>query len=284
MHRQTAGVLIREFVETDFDRARVPREWSDVQVLCAVPGAAGPTIDKVKQMIARGVYRDIIVEAVDFSEAIAVAEALRPGGALAEHAGLKMTVVVIDGGAFDYHMEHYTEQMAISLAGADRIVLNKSDRIAADDRPRILRRIAKFNPTAEPIFAYMGQVRRGLILDPLPEGVSPRLFDRGTELPALPSVSSLVYQTDTICYDRVAFGHVLLNLDVPLARFKGVLECYDRSYGLTGFPGQLDWDKQVRTGQTRIAMVGIDLDDDQAAIRAQVDDELARQQDWVKER
>ena len=284
LHRQTAGVLIREFVETEFDKARIPQEWSDVQVICATAGDAGPTLRGLAQLISRWSYRDIFVEVVDFSEAIAVAKALQPGGELAEHADLKMTVVVIDGGAFDYHMKHYPEQMAISLTGADRIVLNKSDRVAEDDKARILRRIAKFNPTAEPIFAYMGQVKRGLILDPLPDGVPPRLLDRGTELPALPSVDSLVYETDQTCYDRVAFGHVLLNLDVPLARFKGVLQCHDRSYGVTGFPGQLDWDRQVISGPTRIAMVGVDVGDGSADIRAQLEGELARQQDWVKER
>ena len=284
LHRQTAGVLIREFVETEFDRARLPRGWSDVQVLCAAPGPAGPTVERVKQMIAKGKYRDIFVEAVDFSEAIEVAKTLRPGGILADHADLKMTVVVIDCGAFDYHMERYADQMAVSLENADRIILNKADRIPEDEQPRILGRIAQINSRTKPIFAYMGQVKRGSILDPLPDGVTPRLLDEGTALRALRSIDSLVYESNAICFDRVAFGHVLLNLEVPLARFKGVLECYDRSYGLTGIPGQLDWDKQVMTGQTRIAMVGINLGNVESALRAKLDDELARQLAWVKER
>ncbi len=284
MHEKRVAVIIREFVETQFDAFRLPQDWVDLTVVCAPVGRVELTIDEIERVLSLNTYRDIVVEVVDFGEAVTVAKEFLPGGRLDGKATLKLSVTVLDASAFDRQAEEHADILRAQIAGADRVIVNKADKIHEEDKPRFLQFIKNANPKVTPAFAYMGQVRHGFVIDSLPEGEVPQLIEQAKTPPLLPDFDSYVYKSHAVTWDRVYFAHKLLNLDTSVERFKGVLRCHDRSWGLTGVARQLDWDPIVTTGPTRIAFVGIGLKAFSGQLQEALDAENARQDVWVRER
>ena len=70
-----------------------------------------------------------------------------------------------------------------------------------------------------------------------------------------------------------------LDDDAPdrVARFKGVLRCWDRCYALNGLPGQLDWEDVRVSGDTRIALIGLGLGKARERLTRSLEEELRRQ-------
>ena len=98
-----------------------------------------------------------------------------------------------------------------------------------------------------------------------------------------PDFEAFLYRSEMVCFEQILFGHVLLNLPGgSVARYKGVLRCWDKAYCINGMPGQLDWDNTPVTGDTRIAFIGLDLKQREATITAALDAELQRQRDEVR--
>lgn len=284
IHDKKVAVIIREFVETEFDACRLPEDWVDLTVICAPVGKVELTLLEIERVLALNMYRDIVVEVVDFGEAVTVAREFLPGGRLEGKATLKLSVTVLDGGAFDRQAKEHANILSAQIAGADRVVVNKADKITEDDKLRFLQFIKRANPKISPAFAYMGQVRHGFVLDSLPDGDRPQLLEYAASAPILPNFDSYVYKSDVVTWDRVHFAHKILNLDDTVERFKGVLRCHDRSWGLTGVARQLDWDPIVTSGPTRIAFVGMGLDGFSEQLQEALDAENARQDVWVRER
>jgi hypothetical protein len=112
----------------------------------------------------------------------------------------------------------------------------------------------------------------------MPADVPPRLLRAEPLGESFADFEAFVYRTPQVAWDRVRFGHLLLNLPSRVARFKGVLRAHDKSYAVNGLPGQLDWDNRAVAGATRIAIIGVGLAADTDLVRAALDDELARQE------
>ncbi|MBN1947043.1 MAG: hypothetical protein JW797_15315 [Bradymonadales bacterium] len=271
------GVLIREFVNIEYDIHWVENNKIDVAVLEGPPGICDTTIAEIRAMVDSGQFGRVILEVVDTSEAYEVARAIQAEPSFASRARLGKTVVVIDAPAFEHHMTHYPEQMRAQIAAGDLLILNKNDKLDKEQRTMVREEVERLNPDTKMVFSYMGQVLRPLVVDPLPSGQKPRLLAQLDTVDSLPRLPATIYRSYIICYDRVLFGHKLLNLPYPVARFKGVLRCWNRSWGLTGVPGQLDWDPSIAKGSTRIALIGLDLGRETEVIDA-LNDELRSQQ------
>lgn len=272
------GILIREFVANDFDRTRLPDTLGAIKIVDGDIGRVDLTFDAINELIDRAPITELAVEVVDFYEANEVAKALMPGGSLAEKAHLTMCITIVDASTFDYHIEHERARLTAQLIGADRIVLNKSDGVPPEDRDALKERVEAINPEADVEFAYMGQVKRRFVAE-APEDYTPRLQREDVHIDLLDRLDPLIFESHEICFDRVSFGHYLLNL--PVVRFKGTLRSHNRSWGLTGVPGQLDWDPVIDTGPTRVVMLGPALDSQREEMITALHAEVERIKHWV---
>jgi len=188
-------------------------------------------------------------------------------------------VTVLDAGAFTRHDELFNAQLWAQIAVADVVVINKTDTVQQESLSDLRSRIHERRPGVAVQFSYMGQVSRPAILDPLAEDERPTILDAdfGADPPA--EFEAFVYRYKRVCFDRVTFGHKLLNLPGgEIARFKGGLRCWDKTHCVNGFPGQLDWDSTPVQGRTAIAFIGLGLMERKDAIVSILDAELEAQQ------
>lgn len=274
-HRGKVGVLIREWLDTAFDGERVVGQDMEVRVVKGQAGDHSLTIDAIRSLLESRRYARLVLEVVDPSDAYFLAKKIVEG----ELPGLELgkTTTVLDGAAFEYHARNFPEQMTQQIEAADVLLVNKNDVIDDAKRASIRRQIAEVNPDIDPRFTYMSQVVVSSIMDDADEDPPPRLVRLAATMEPLPRFESVVFETPVVCFDRVMFGHKLLNAPARVVRFKGALKCHDRTYGLTGVPGQLDWDPNVSPSDTRIAFIGLGLAGDAESLTGLLEDELHRQ-------
>lgn len=273
------GVVIGEFADEGYDASMLgDTEHTVAQI--AGTGNRQPEetyLPEVRALLQSGIHRRIILETSGVVEPWKLVSALRNDEYVRKHTRFGKAITVIDAGSWERHYRLFTAQMRALIGMADVVVVNKTDKVHPGDLDTIRTEIAIINPQANVQFAYMGQVSRPVVLSGFREGEKARI-DTVTQRDGLPAdFESFVYRSPLLCVDRVYFGHRLLNLPGNVARFKGVLRCWDRSYAVNGLPGQLDWDNIKVTGPTRIALIGLNLSAHEAGIRAILDEELNRQ-------
>ena len=279
------GVVVGEYAEDGFDGDMIQASGAMVRQITATGRGEGAKsyLDPVRAFAEEGDVRRIIVETSGVTEIAQVSTELASDPVIASRVQFAPTLVVIDAGAFTVHDTYFAAQLWAQLDVADIVVVNKTDKANGESLDVIRKRIMARNDEARVVFAYMGQVSRGLALSIPYEGFTPRAMRAAWE-GALPAeFEAFVYRSRRVCYDRLMFGHKLLNLPGgQIARFKGVLRCWDGARSINGLPGQLDWDSTPVTGDTRIAFIGIGLGTRQAEICALLDAELERQRDEMR--
>lgn len=279
------GVVVGEYAEDGFDGGMI--EASGAQVRQITQSGRGATLksylEPTRAFVEEGRVSRIIVETSGVTEIAQVSSELAGDPMIARDAIFGPTLVVIDAGAFTVHDTHFAPQLWAQLDVADIVVVNKTDKANGDSLDLIRRRIQARNDEAKVVFSYMGQISRGLALSIPYEGFVPRAV-RATWEGTLPAeFEAFVYRSNRVCYDRLVFGHKLLNLPGgQIARFKGVLRCWDGARCINGLPGQLDWDSTPVSGDTRIAFIGIGLAAREQGIREVLDAELARQHEEIR--
>jgi G3E family GTPase len=278
----TPAVVVGEFAEQGFDADMLRASGAYVVQFAggAVSAQADNYVAGVRALVESGDHRRIFLETSGVTHISDVAKKLVADPVIARSAELGRTATVLDAGAFLQHAKHFAPQLWGQVRVADVVVVNKTDKVSEADLAAIRDQIRQHNPRAEVTFCYMGQVHRQEVLAPFPEGARAAILDVewGDDLPA--EFEAFVYSTDVRCFDRVLFGHRLLNLPGgAIARFKGGLRCYDKTHCINGMPGQLDWDSTPMSGKTAIAFIGFDLTARKAAICKTLDDELRSQAD-----
>lgn len=280
------AVVVGEFAEEGLDGALLAASGATVRQITQTGVGAGSKsyIEPVRELIEDKEHARIFLETSGVTEIGRIAREL-----MAEDLGGPVrfgpTVTVLDAGAFQIHDRFFSEQLWAQVGVADVVIINKTDKAAHPGDLEVIRgRVLEQNPGAKALFAYMGQVRRAEVLGTPPDDFVPRLLEPGRGDAQVAPFESFVYRNKRVCYDRVLFGHKLLNLPGGhIARFKGVLKGWDRSYVINGLPGQLDWDNTPTEGRTRIAFIGLGLLARQAEITALLDAELEAQQDDGRE-
>jgi len=277
------AVVVGEFADEGFDGRLLDETGATIQELTGDPIRVGasPYVSAVRKLLTATKPSSIFVETSG------VADIGKIGGALCEDHGVMSqatmgrSIAVVDAGAFRLHERHFPEQLWAQVEAADIVAVNKTDKAMESDLNEIRRKILKRQPNARVLFCYMGQVRRREVFEPVPEDFRSALLDvAGRQDTAPADFESFIYRSDLICFDRADFGHLLLNLPGKrIARFKGVVRSYDRSHGLNGIPGQLDWENQTVGGPTRIAFIGLGLTARRDTISALLDEALLAQQE-----
>lgn len=273
------AVVVGEFAEEGLDGTILANAGATVRQLTAtgLGAAAASYVDPVTELVEDREHPRIFLETSGVANIGRIAKELLEAD-LGGPVRFGPTVTVLDAGAFQVHDRYFPEQLWAQVAVADVVIVNKTDRVHAGDLEAIRARVAARNPDARVLFAYMGQVRRAEVLGSQPEGFRPRLLDHAGDT-QVAAFESFVWRSKRVCFDRVMLGHKLLNLPGGhIARFKGVLKCWDKSHVVNGLPGQLDWDNTPAEGRTRIAFIGLDLLSRQADICALLDAELEAQQ------
>ena len=262
-HFEKIGVIVGEFADEGYDGHKLKQAGFPVEMLSGVgrQDQIKAYLNTLHNMVNSEKYQRIFLETSGATEANKLVAALTQDDAFAEKITFGRTINVISGADYDHYTEHFTDQVYSQLNYADLVVLNKIDKVSPEDRLRIKDEIAALNPQCQIELVYMGQVARRSVVSEFPEGSISRLLSYSSDSGLPKEFESFVYRTDKKCVNRVIFGHTLLNLTGRIARFKGVLSCYDRSYGINGVPGQLDWSTGEVTGDTRIAIIGLDLND-----------------------
>lgn len=191
---------------------------------------------------------------------------------------LGRSCVVVDAAAFVAHQTTFPEQLWAQVDVADLLIINKTDKVDPAEVYATRDACQARNPHAQVAFAYMGQINRSDVFGPEPEGFQPRLLHvADSDAPVPQEFDAFVFRSQAICIDRIKFGHLLLNLPGKVARFKGVLRCWDKCYGINGMPGQLDYDNAPVSGKTWMAFIGIGIDALEDEIKTLLEDELQRQ-------
>lgn len=279
------GVVVGEYAEDGFDGQMIEASGASVRQITSTGRgiAARSYLPPTRGFVEESGFDRIIVETSGVTEIAHVSQELASDPEVGRHAIFGPTIVVIDASSFDSHDRFFAGQFWSQIDVADIVAVNKTDKVGSDVLDRIRARVKARNPDANVQMAFMGQLNR-MIASSLPfQGFTPRAL-RATWEGVLPAeFESFVYRSHRVCYDRVSFGHKLLNLPGgQIARFKGVLRVWDRPYCINGMPGQLDWDNTPVTGDTRIAFIGLGLEARREEITANLDAELERQRDAMK--
>ena len=277
------AVVVGEYADHGYDGDVLEAAGATVRELSGQErrGGADAYLAAIRELAETSRYARIFLETSGVADIALLSACLRRPEGLGAGVRLGRTVTVVDAGAFSVHAEHFGDQLWAQVLAADVVVGNKTDRADADQIEAMRGLLAERNPTCRLLFSYMGQVRRQEVMAPNPDGFRSRLTSLSDALPSAPEdFESFVYESDLVCFDRVLFGHELLNLPGGrIARFKGVLASYDGCHGLNGLPGQMDWEATRATGKTRIAFIGLGLSDRAAVITRTLDSVLADQQD-----
>ncbi len=278
----TWGVVVGEYAEEGFDGTMLENAGARVSQITNTGrgGDAKSYVDPVRDMIEDEAHWRIFLETSGVTQISEVARDLMADPVIAERAVLGRTTTVLDAGAFTLHDEHFSKQLWAQVDVADIVAINKTDKAHGESLAAIRARILERRPDVKVVMCYMGQLNRQLILGQLEEDFQPAILgvDWSDDPPA--EFESFVYRSRKICYDRVLFGHRLLNLPGgQIARFKGALRCWDTVRCVNGFPGQLDWDSTPMKGRTAIAFIGLGLEARREEITAVLDAELASQQE-----
>lgn len=279
------AVVVGEFAEEGLDGALLASAGATVrQITGSGLGAEAKSyVSSIQDLIDDGEHPRIFLETSGVTDIGRVAAEIAEAEELAGEIDIGTTVTVLDAGAFTIHDKFFPAQLWAQVDVADVVIVNKTDRSNPEELERIRDRVKARNPATRVLFAYMGQVRRAEVLGGTPEGFVPRLLSQRQADSTPADFESFVYRSKVKCIDRVIFGHRLLNLPGGhIARFKGVLQCWDRSYTINGLPGQLDWDNTPATGRTRIAFIGLDLLSRKDAICELLDKELQDQQEDLR--
>jgi len=279
------GVVVGEYAEDGFDGQMIQASGATVRQITSTGrgGAALSYLAPARSFIEEGRFDRVIVEISGVTEIAQVSQELAADPVVARAVVFGPTIVVVDASSFDAHDRYFPHQFWSQIDVADVVAVNKTDRVGSDVLERIRARITTRNPEANVQFVFMSQINRGVASNHPFEGFTPRAM-RATWEGVLPAeFEAFVFRSHRPCYDRVAFGHLLLNLPGgQIARFKGVLRCWDRPYCINGMPGQLDWDNTPVEGDTRIAFIGLNLAERQAEIVPALEAELMRQHEAMR--
>lgn len=274
------GIVVGEYADEGYDAeplkatGAIVRQISSMQQKKQAPAYMA----EMRNLVDMGVAR-IILETSGITAIGETGRALKEEVA-AGRIRVGRTAVVVDAGSFAAHQKTFPEQLWAQVDVADVLVINKTDKVDHEAAYAVRDACQARNPHASVVFTYMGQVQRQEVFGEPPEGTGPRLLelpDSGAPTPR--EFDAFVFRSDKICIDRVRFGHMLLNLPGQVARFKGVLRVWDKAYGINGMPGQLDYDNAPVSGSTRLAFIGIGLDEIKDEILGMLEGELQRQLD-----
>ncbi|MGM0574705.1 MAG: CobW family GTP-binding protein [Myxococcota bacterium] len=276
------AVVVGEYAEQGFDADMLRASGAHVVQISGVSVEEQPAryVEAVRRLVTSGRHGRVWLETSGVTHISRVAKELAADPEIAERARIGRTTTVLDAGSFHAHDRHFAPQLWGQVAVADVVIVNKTDKAHEADLAAIRDALRERHPRGKVLLAYMGQVRRQEIMAPLEEEFRPAILDLewGEDAPA--EFEAFVYRTEVPCFDRVLFGHQLLNLPGGrIARFKGVLKSYDRAHCVNGMPGQLDWDNTPVEGDTAIAFIGFDLEARRESITALLDAELKAQMD-----
>jgi G3E family GTPase len=276
------GVVVGEYAKEGFDGQMLKAAGARVAEITNTGrgDSAKSYVESVRDMIEDEMHWRIYLETSGVTQISQVAQELLADPLIGKHAQMGRTVTVLDAGAFSLHDELFHAQLWAQVAVADVVVINKTDKLQSESLSELRARIHARRPGVTVQFSYMGQASRPAILDPLTEDERPAILDVDFSDDPPAEFEAFVYRSKRICFDRVTFGHRLLNLPGgAIARFKGALRCWDKTHCLNGFPGQLDWDSTPVQGRTAIAFIGLGLEARRAEITAVLDAELESQQE-----
>lgn len=274
------AVVVGEFAEEGLDKELYePSNVPIHQLTGTREGAQEKSyIAPIKELVLSNRHNRIYLETSGVTEIHRIVADLLNDDELLRRIVFGRTITVIDAGGFDLHDKHFNDQLWSQINAADVIVINKVDRADRAQLDHIAACVKERNSTARVVRAYMGQFHRSEVNSPPPEDFTPRILTDAIGESQVREFESFIYRTNETCYDRVMFGHILLNLpDARIARFKGKLKSYDKTYCVNGFPGQLDWDNTPVSGDTSIAFIGLNLLEHQDRILTRLDEELERQ-------
>lgn len=283
MRSERPAVVVGEFAEEGVDKTLLEEVGSDIPIeqltASGIGEGAKSYLQPLVELVRSQKHNRVYLETSGVSEIHSVVGDLLEDPYLNQHTVFGPTTTVIDAGGFEAHHAHFGEQFWAQVEAADIVVVNKVDRASKAEVKSIVDRVKTRNPAAQVITAYMGQIRRGIINSPVDDDFAARILTAVAEGKAPSEFESFVFRDDRLCFDRVMFGHLLLNLPgARIARFKGRLKSWDKTHCVNGFPGQLDWDNTPVEGDTSIVFIGLGLLERQEEIVRLLDDELARQQ------
>lgn len=165
------GVVVNDVGDVNVDAALVAGQAGDLApitggCLCCLPDAGG--LDEALETLTRPQLRldAVLVETSGVADPLAVArlirfsgvERVRPGG----------VVEVVDAAEF-FRTVDTGRSAPVRFAAASLVVLNKTDRLADDEREaaltRIERRVRQVNPRVHVVRAVRGRVDPALVVD-----------------------------------------------------------------------------------------------------------------------
>lgn len=281
----SVGVVVGEFAEEGFDGRMIEASGATVRQISAsgVGNAAKSYLPATRSFVDEGRFTRVILETSGVTEIAKVTQELWADPIIRKNAIFSPTIIVVDAGAFAAHDRYFPAQFWAQLDVADLVAINKTDKISPEHLEPMKQRILARNPEAQVHFTYQGQINRRAALSVPYEGFTPRAMRANWTGVLPPDFESFVYRSEKVCFDQVTFGHIMLNLPGgSVARFKGVLRCWDKAHCINGMPGQLDWDNTPVTGDTRIAFIGLDLKKREGPITEALDKELERQREEVR--
>jgi G3E family GTPase len=281
----STGVVVGEFAEEGFDGRMIEASGATVRQISSsgVGHAAKSYLPSTRSFVDEGRFTRVILETSGVTEIASVTQELWSDPVIRKNAVFAPTIVVVDAGAFAAHDKYFAPQFWAQVDVADIVAVNKTDKVPGERLDLIKQRILSRNPEARVQFTYQGQIHRPTALTIPYDGFTPRAMRANWTGVLPPDFEAFVYRSERVCFDQIHFGHILLNLPGgSVARFKGVLRCWDRAHCINGMPGQLDWDNTPVTGDTRIAFIGLDLAQRQTTICEALDRELERQRDEVR--
>ena len=160
------GVIINEFGEVGLDDALVEKTDDDTVLLasgcvcCTVRGDLVEALDRLYGRMVEGevpAIRRVVLETTGLADPAPIVHTLMTEEAVYRIFQLDGVVTTVDGEHGLAQLEREYEP-AKQVAIADRVVITKTDRVAADALARLEREIRRLNPAAGVLHAVKGDI------------------------------------------------------------------------------------------------------------------------------
>ncbi len=164
------GVIVNDFGSVNIDAMMVAGQVDSMMALSNGCMCCAVDVSDMDAMLDRLAHRTseidvIVVEASGLAEPRNMIRlVLGSENPYITYGGL---IMLVDGAEYQSSRERHPE-LDQHVAIADLVVLNKTDRIGADDHDALLSDVCRINPRAAVVSTVRGRVDPGLLFDPRP--------------------------------------------------------------------------------------------------------------------
>lgn len=262
------AVLVNEFGKIGIDGELLKGFTNPVYELtngCICCTIQADLIRALEEILDRFHPTRLLIEATGVADPIEIAGFLKSPRIKGRLSALK-TITVLSGDFWegrDYFGPLYFNQ----IKAADLLLFNKVDLLPKEDVPRLLQEIREINQSCALMPTLHCDVDPATLWAPVVEGDKGTLEHDDHDHPDHKDAEALGFLTfafeEATAFSGECFRRFVRELPINLYRVKGFALLDDRRFFLNHVGGRTEWLEVVEPGNTRLAFVGWDIQEEQ---------------------